>query len=152
MHVGLWQPLGAVQVPVSIPAPDRTHLATNCGLLFNELIKSPQGVMEAVLTLLRLALDLDTGRWTHRSAAIILFVIRLVVRVEGFMIFLINYNTITREKTSVNGTGWDRCVMYSLHLYTCVYSPMRASRCLDAHERQWHGLAQLCAGPGGGGG
>ena len=49
-----------------IPAPDRSHLATNCGLLFNELLKSPQGIMDALLNLLKLAIELDTGRWTHR--------------------------------------------------------------------------------------
>jgi len=105
---GLWQPLGNIKIPEVIPAPDRSHLATNCGLLFNELLKSPQGIMDSMLNVLKLAMELDTGRWTHRSAAVILFVVRLMVRVEGFMLFLIHYNR--RDKTRVNGTGWDSYV------------------------------------------
>ena len=105
---GLWQPLGKITVPEMIPAPDRSHLATNCGLLFNELLKSPQGIMDSLLCVLKLAIEQDTGRWTHRSAAVILFVVRLLVRVEGFMIFLINYNR--RDKTRINGTGWESYV------------------------------------------
>ena len=53
-------------------------------------------------------MELDTGRWTHRAAAIILFVVRLLVRVEGFMLFVINYNR--RDKMRVNGTGWESYV------------------------------------------
>ena len=56
-------------------------------------------------------MELDTGRWTHRAAAIILFVVRLLVRVEGFMLFVINYNR--RDKMQVNGTGWESYVQAS---------------------------------------
>ena len=37
-----------------IPGGDRSHLATNCGLLFNELLKSPKGIMDALLSVLKL--------------------------------------------------------------------------------------------------
>ena len=77
----LWHPAGdrADRVPESIPAPDRQHLATACGLLFNELLTSPRGVLTSLRRLLALALELDTGRWTSRAAAVILFVVRVIV-------------------------------------------------------------------------
>jgi hypothetical protein len=37
-----------------IPGGDRSHLATNCGLPFNELLKSPKGIMDALLSVLKL--------------------------------------------------------------------------------------------------
>ena len=37
-----------------IPGGDRSHLATNCGLPFNELLKSPQGIMDALVSVLKL--------------------------------------------------------------------------------------------------
>lgn len=40
---------------------DRSIFATPCGLLFNELQKSPQGIMRALSDLLEFAVELDTG-------------------------------------------------------------------------------------------
>jgi hypothetical protein len=53
------------------------------------------------------AVELDTGRYTS-SAAIILYVVRLVVRVEAFMLFLLQHNDWLRANRSdaqLNGTG-----------------------------------------------
>jgi hypothetical protein len=49
-----------------IPAPDRKHLTTPAGLLFNELQKSPTTVISCVSNMLALALDLDVGRFVNR--------------------------------------------------------------------------------------
>eukprot|EP00913_Durusdinium_trenchii_P009295 g8734.t1 len=50
---GPWQsPSDLLSVPPeTVPAPDRRHLATGAGLLFNELMRSPQSVVHAVLSL-----------------------------------------------------------------------------------------------------
>eukprot|EP00960_Hanusia_phi_P029240 747854-Hanusia_phi.AAC.2 len=100
----LWQPRDVHVIPDVVPAPDRSHLSTHCGLLFNELIKAPHGILTALQNMLKYALELDTGRWTNQSAAIILYVLRLLVRIEGFMIFLVRYNQDKQE--AAIGPGW----------------------------------------------
>jgi hypothetical protein len=107
-----------LQVPCT---ESRDHLASPVGLLFNELQKSPQGVLAALSKMMELALELDTvgrratngslsaarraqGRWTVSTAPIILFVIRLLVRIEGFLVYLINYHHW--DKQSINGSTW----------------------------------------------
>jgi hypothetical protein len=99
----LWQPDVPKTVPKEIPCSDRAHLATPMGLLFNELQKSPQGIVIAISELVNFALELDTGRYSDSTAAIILYVIRLVVRVEGFMRFLSDHNHW--NKSAVAGAG-----------------------------------------------
>ena len=73
------------------------------GLLFNELQKSPQGIAIAISELVNYALEIDTGRYSDSTAAIILYVIRLVVRVEGFMKFLCDHNSW--DRSSLVGAG-----------------------------------------------
>ena len=101
---GLWLPPGELVQPDTVPAPDRAHLATPCGLLFNELQCSPQAVVASLLNLLNHAIELDTGRWTERAAATILYVVRLVVRVEGFLVFMIQHHLW--DNSQMNRTGW----------------------------------------------
>jgi hypothetical protein len=45
-----WQSpeMAAVPPPTHIPAPTRDHLATPCGLLFNELLKSPKVLLDSL--------------------------------------------------------------------------------------------------------
>ncbi|CAM9735833.1 unnamed protein product, partial [Hapterophycus canaliculatus] len=75
-------------MPTHVPAETRDHLATPCGLLFNELIKSPKVLLSSLDRMLDTALELDTGRYSPAQSPSILYVLRLVVRVEGFMLFL----------------------------------------------------------------
>ena len=102
---GLWLPPGELVQPETVPAPDRAHLATPCGLLFNELQCSPQGIVASLLNLLSHAIELDTGRWTERAATTILYVVRLAVRVEGFLVFMIRHFDWDPAE-SLNRTGW----------------------------------------------
>jgi hypothetical protein len=87
---GLWQEIDQKIQPDNIPAPDRTHLATVNGLLFNELIHSPQGILQPIQRLLELSLDLDTGKFSTQGSQLILYVVRLAVRVESYMNFLVD--------------------------------------------------------------
>ena len=48
--------------------------------------------MRSLSDLLEFAIELDTGKYSPSTAPVILYVIRLIVRVEGHMLFLINYN------------------------------------------------------------
>lgn len=71
-----------------VPPPKRSHLATPCGLLFNELVRSPYNIMASLEAMLDLMLEHDTGRFSEASSPTILYVVRLVVQVESFILFL----------------------------------------------------------------
>ena len=47
-----------------------------------------QVLLSSLDRMLETALELDTGRYSPRQSPLILYVIRLVVRVEGFLLFL----------------------------------------------------------------
>src|SRR6185437_2859408 len=103
---GLWQEIDQKVQPDVIPAPDRAHLATVNGLLFNELIHSPQGVLQPIQRLLELALDLDTGKFSLQSSQLILYVVRLAVRVESYINFLVaNWRWKSGVDRSENGNS-----------------------------------------------
>ncbi len=89
---GLWQAELEKVEPTVVPAPNRAHLATPCGLLFNEIMFSSIGILQPLQALLDLCLDLDTGKFVDHTAPIILFIIRTVVRVESYMLFLLSHH------------------------------------------------------------
>jgi len=103
---GLWQAIDQKVQPDEVPAPDRSHLSTVNGLLFNELIHSPQGILQPIQRLLELALDLDTGKFSVQSSQLILYVVRLAVRIEAYMNFLLDNYTWRTQKSGpvLNGT------------------------------------------------
>jgi len=78
---GQWQAEFSKQVPSMVPAPTRAHLATPCGLLFNELCKSPTNIVASVEKMLELILEYDTGRFSDGVSYVILYVIRIVIQV-----------------------------------------------------------------------
>ncbi|CAJ1373459.1 unnamed protein product [Effrenium voratum] len=88
---GPWQSrLEAHQAPPElVPAPERRHLSTAAGLLFNELMRAPQPVLHAVLCLLQVAVEKDVGRPDSANEGLILYIIRLAVRVESYLAFLL---------------------------------------------------------------
>ncbi|CAN0273248.1 unnamed protein product, partial [Ectocarpus sp. 12 AP-2014] len=83
-----WQAAETKAIPTHVPAETRDHLTTPCGLLFNELLKSPKILLSSLDRMLETALELDTGRYTSTQSPLILYIFRLVVRVEGFLLFL----------------------------------------------------------------
>jgi hypothetical protein len=77
---------------LQIPLADRHFFSSPCGLLFNELLKSPEGLLNSVLKMIDLILEYDTGRYSSENSGMILFVIRIIVRIEGWIRYIVeNY-------------------------------------------------------------
>ena len=87
-------------MPEMVPTTHPRLLATPYGLLINELHCSPANVLRSMVALLTGALALDTGAVCDRGAEdfntgveIILYVTRLVARVDNFVSFLVDVKT-----------------------------------------------------------
>jgi hypothetical protein len=102
---GQWQPNKDKVVPTAVPSADRTFLATPCGLLLNELRMSPEASIKPLTSLLEHALELDPGCYTEELGFMILYVIRLIIRIEGCMLYFINYHHW--DKTQVSRARWE---------------------------------------------
>ena len=83
---------GLAPLPEKVPPEKKEErrelLATPLGLLFNELVHAPAVILTALRQMLTVALDMDTGSSAGASARVIFFVVRLAVRVEGFVLYL----------------------------------------------------------------
>lgn len=66
---------------------------TPVGLLFNELIFSPETLLSSVTSMLRQVVDFDTGKYLQHTGPVSLYVVRLAVRVEGYCVDLLRHNT-----------------------------------------------------------
>lgn len=84
---GAWQDSPLKTVISEVPQENREHLCSSVGLLFNELMMAPKLVLQSVQTILERVIDMDTGKYSAISESI-LYTIRMVVRVEGFILFL----------------------------------------------------------------
>ncbi|KAL3901285.1 MAG: hypothetical protein SGPRY_012306, partial [Prymnesium sp.] len=97
---GCWQPFEQRPVPSEVPV-DRSErrkvLSTPLGLLFNELLLSPRLVLEPLHRLLAATLEMDTGAVQGAPGSIICFVLRLVVRVESYVCFILKAAAAERE-------------------------------------------------------
>lgn len=88
---GRWKPSDFADYINEVPIVDidrlEAILATSHGTLFNEIAKSPDVLTNCVLKMLERALDMDVGRYTRRSSSgpLILYTVRLAVRLEGFL-------------------------------------------------------------------
>lgn len=98
----LWQAEKEKKEPKSVPADNRDHLATPCGLLFNELVHSPVGMIKPIQALLDIALDLDTGKYSPGTSRLILYIVRVVVRVEAYMRYLIQHHQWDNSPNKIN--------------------------------------------------
>ena len=81
-----------------IPTQYPQLLSSTYGLLMNELHRSPDNVLRAVMALLNGALALDTGAVCDVGASdfntgvdIILYVVRLAARVDNYISFLVDH-------------------------------------------------------------
>lgn len=82
--------MGAVtEIPVVDEDKLQALLSTPMGTLFNEVAKSPDVLTSCVVKILDRALDMDVGKYSQKSTSgpLILYAVRLAVRVEGFMKF-----------------------------------------------------------------
>mmetsp|Transcript_14755 Transcript_14755/g.40767 ORF Transcript_14755/g.40767 Transcript_14755/m.40767 type:complete len:3812 (+) Transcript_14755:277-11712(+) len=88
---GRWKPADFVDYIKEVPVVDverlESLLATPHGTLFNEIAKSPDVLTSCVIKILERALDMDVGRYTKKSSSgpLILYAVRLAVRLEGYM-------------------------------------------------------------------
>ena len=88
---GRWKPADFLDTVSEVPVVDRDRLesllATPHGTLFNEIAKSPDVLTNCVIKILERALDMDVGKYTRASSSgpLILYAIRLAVRIEGFL-------------------------------------------------------------------
>eukprot|EP00929_Paragymnodinium_shiwhaense_P090478 TRINITY_DN50674_c0_g1_i1.p1 TRINITY_DN50674_c0_g1~~TRINITY_DN50674_c0_g1_i1.p1 ORF type:complete len:4578 (+),score=1022.66 TRINITY_DN50674_c0_g1_i1:184-13917(+) len=101
---GSWQPRWSAGkgLPETVPAPSRAHLATPAGLLFNELLKSPKCMLGNIYMMTKAAFDMDTGRAGAAHEGIILYMLRLAIRVDSYLAFLVSH---TRDSGGSNMTG-----------------------------------------------
>ena len=88
-----WRRYG-IEMPSTIPAADRGSLSTPAGLLLNELSRAPTGVVATLGQMIDLALEMDVGRYAQASSPIVLFVLRLAARLEGYVRLLLPDATI----------------------------------------------------------
>ena len=82
---GVWAPDVDKPLPEVVPSEQGRVTATSCGLLVNELICSPEVLVRSLLDIVERTLDFDTGTYQSPSAPVILYVIRMAVRVEEYM-------------------------------------------------------------------
>ena len=90
---GRWRAADFTDVVREIPVIDEDKLqallATPIGTMYNEIAKSPDVLTSCVTKMLARALDMDVGKYSQKSTSgpLILYAIRLAVRVEGFLKF-----------------------------------------------------------------
>ena len=102
---GRWQSTATMEPPLTVPAPNRAHICTPTGLLFNEILESPRTVLESVQQMLDYSIDMDSGKHSE-IGEVILYVTRLAVRVEGYALYLIkNYQFHFGRKDSNRLSG-----------------------------------------------
>ena len=88
---GRWKPADYTDTIKEIPVVDYDKLeellATPHGTLFNEIAKSPDVITNCIVKMLERALDMDVGKYTKKASSgpLILYLIRLAVRIEGYM-------------------------------------------------------------------
>ena len=132
----LWQGLADKELPTHIPARSRAHLATPCGLLFNELLKSPDATLSAIEVMLDNVLERDAGKYLPESCAVVLYVIRLAVRVEDFLLFLIRNDAwMARDEATCQNT-W---ATYVRGLQVAADTAARLSEAQRRLRAQLHG-------------
>lgn len=85
------------KAPQEVPTSQREQLATAHGLMLNELQRSPAVVLQAIIKLLKLALDLNTGTVHGSTTEVILFVCRLACRFDSYASFVIDVSEGTHQ-------------------------------------------------------
>ena len=98
---GAWQEDIVKSCPDQVPASNRDHLCTPVGLLFNEIITAPHILFKSVQHMLEKVIDMDTGKYSGISDAI-LYVVRLCVRVEAYMLFLYKHHMFHEDQAARN--------------------------------------------------
>ncbi|KAK6588719.1 EF hand family [Cryptosporidium xiaoi] len=94
-----------------VPIEDRNQISTTTGLLFNELLNSPNTIFKSLEDIMLIALDKDTGSFSGANSRIVLFVLRISVIISNYTKYLIDYyehwSQVFSENVSINGTNKD---------------------------------------------
>lgn len=98
---GPWQSEPTKLSISTVPAENRDNLCSTAGLLFNELVMSPTLVMNSIYTMLERVLDMDTGKYSALSESI-LYILRLVIRVESYILFLWKTRAVKKEPANAS--------------------------------------------------
>ena len=69
-----------------IPTP-KQNLATPYGLLMNEILFSPRATVEPLLKIMENGVTLAVGNYASSFVEVFLFLIRLAVQVEGYIVY-----------------------------------------------------------------
>jgi hypothetical protein len=135
----VWQESKIRKMPSCIPCKKRReNLCTPSGLLFNELVKSPRTILSCLEEMLNLIMEMDPGRYNRKACSVILYVLRLVIRVEGYMMYIIQNNEWRHsDRNDFSGTGASSSVR-GLECSEENVSMIRSSagrirRCIDGH-------------------
>ena len=140
---GQWKPQGFSEKITKIPITDSKQksdlLATPCGQLFNEICKSPTVVVTSVLKILERCLDMDVGRYDpgRPSGPLILYSIRLAVRVEGYIKYAIENHKMSMSGLSVSARrirGLDTADIPSLTSFVTSINSMLHGRAFPLLE------------------
>lgn len=99
---GQFQEENIKEAPTVVPADSRSHLCTSAGLLFNEILMSPNIILAAIQVMLERVIDMDTGKFSELGESI-LYVVRLAVRVEGYLLFLVRNFEFHKKNKNQNG-------------------------------------------------
>ena len=86
---GSWQASAPTELAAMIPDMSRASVSTPCGLLVNELVNAPCGIMESVNKMLDVVMDMDTGKFEGPSTQVILYVLRMATRVCQYAGFVV---------------------------------------------------------------
>ncbi len=87
---GTWAPPVPVPLPKAVPVADRAILSTPAGLLVQELRYAPAPLTHALAEMLELALEMDVGRFVGSSSPVVLYVMRLLARVGGYVALVLS--------------------------------------------------------------
>ena len=99
-------------IPEEVPAENADVIATPCGYLINELLCSPEGVIEPLLKLMLLAKEMDAGTVFNETAReVILFLIRVVARVNSYIYFTLEKFAGTHNYRDVNIVPANRALL-----------------------------------------
>ena len=88
---GTWRPVDFTHYVTEVPVVNvkklEALLSTPMGSMFNEISKSPDVITKCVIKILERSLEMDIGRYNPNSISgpMILYAIRLAVRVEGYL-------------------------------------------------------------------
>ncbi len=95
------------EVPKEVPTSQKHLLATSYGLLLNELVCSPHGVINSITSLVKLAINLDIGSVFSSTVPIIFYVLRLLARLDNFITLLLDVYYDRHECISMSTAGFD---------------------------------------------